>query len=104
MHQDATWYGAKHQPRGLCVRWKPTPPGKRGGAPTIFGPCLLCPKAGRIKTTLGIQVGISPGDVVLDEDPAPLPEYGGGAPSPIFGPFPLGQTAGCIKMPLRMEV
>jgi len=26
MHQDATWYGGRPQPRGLCVRWEPIPP------------------------------------------------------------------------------
>jgi len=26
MHQDATWYGGRPQPRGLCVRWGPSPP------------------------------------------------------------------------------
>ena len=26
MDQDATWYGGRPQPRGLCVRWEPSPP------------------------------------------------------------------------------
>jgi len=26
MDQYATWYGARPQPRGLCVRWGPSPP------------------------------------------------------------------------------
>jgi len=25
MHQDATWYGGRLQPRQLCVRWGPSP-------------------------------------------------------------------------------
>jgi len=25
MDQDATWYGGRPQPRGLCVRWEPSP-------------------------------------------------------------------------------
>jgi len=25
MHQDDTWYGGRPQPRGLCVRWGPSP-------------------------------------------------------------------------------
>ena len=28
MHQDATCYGGMPQPRGLCVRWGPSPPPK----------------------------------------------------------------------------
>ena len=47
MHQDATWYGCRPQPRGLCVRSGPTPFPKRrrspGAEPPIFGPCLLWP-------------------------------------------------------------
>jgi len=31
MHQDATWYGCRPQPRGLCVRWVPSPPAQKGG-------------------------------------------------------------------------
>ena len=43
MHQDTTWYrgyGGRPPPRGLCVRWGPSPPRseKEGG---ILGPCLL---------------------------------------------------------------
>jgi len=56
---------------------------------------------GRIKMKLGMQVGLSPGDFVLDGDPAPL-QKGGRARSPIFGAC--GQTARCIKMPLGVEV
>ena len=52
---------------------------------------------------LVIEVGLSPGDFVLDGDTAP-PQKCGGAPFPIFGPFLLCQMAGCIKMPLGMEV
>jgi len=29
MHQDATWYGGRPQPRGLCIRWGPSPPNFR---------------------------------------------------------------------------
>jgi len=35
---------------------------------------------------LGMEVGLSPGDFVLDEDPVP-PKKGVGASSPIFGKF-----------------
>ena len=53
---------------------------------------------------LGMEVGLSPGDlVVLDGDPAPLLK-GGGAPPQISANFYCGQTAGCITMALGMEV
>ena len=41
---------------------------------------------GRIKTKLGMQVGLGPGHIVLDGDPAPLP---------IFGPYLL-RPNGCM--------
>jgi len=44
MDKDATWYGGRHRPTRLCVRWGPhSPPQKGGGALPIFGPCLLWP-------------------------------------------------------------
>ena len=44
--------------------------------------------AGWINMPLGMEVGLSPGDFVLDGDPAlPSPKMGAGPPSPIFGPF-----------------
>jgi len=51
---------------------------------------------------LGMVVGLGPGHIVLDGDPAPLPKKGG---SPQFSAHVYcGQTAGWIKMPLGMEV
>jgi len=35
---------------------------------------------------LGMEVGLGPGDIVLDRDPAPLPQKGGGALLPNFPP------------------
>jgi len=45
MDQDATWHGARPQPRRLCVRWDPALPSPKGGqSPSpIFGPFLLWP-------------------------------------------------------------
>jgi len=53
---------------------------------------------------LGMEVGLSPGDFVLDGDPA-LPPKKGQSPLPQFSAhFFCDQTAACIKMPLGMEV
>ena len=52
---------------------------------------------------LGMEVGLSPEDIVLDDDPAPLPRKGGRA-SNFLAHFYCGQTAGCIKMPLGMKM
>ena len=40
---------------------------------------------GWIKMKLGMQVGLGPGHIVLDGDPAPPPPKGGGPP--IFGAY-----------------
>ena len=58
--------------------------------------------AGWVKMPLSMEVGLGPGDFVLDGDPAPLPkrcvldedpapppQKGGGPASPIFGTCPL---------------
>jgi len=42
MHQDATWYEGRPQPRQLCVRWDPAPSPKRDRAPN-FCPHLSWP-------------------------------------------------------------
>jgi len=50
---------------------------------------------------LGLQVGLGPGHIVLDGDPAPLPQRG---TAPNFRPISL-RPNGCIdKIPLGMEV
>jgi len=52
---------------------------------------------------LGTQVGLSPGHIVLDGDPAPPPKIKGHSPQ-FLAHVRGGQTAGWIKMPLGMEV
>jgi len=88
MHQHATWYGCRPQPRGLCVRWRPSPRPQNGAEPSPqFLAHVYCGQtAGWIKMPLGTKVGLCPGDSVLGGDPAPSAQRGG-APSPIFGPF-----------------
>ena len=43
---------------------------------------------------LGMQVGLDPGHIVLDGDPAPPPPKGH-SPHPVFGPYLL-QLKGCM--------
>jgi len=50
---------------------------------------------------LGIEVGLGPGHIVLDGDPAPLK---GAQPLQFSAHVYYGQTAGWIKMPLGTEV
>jgi len=50
---------------------------------------------------LGVQIGLGPGHIMLDGDPAP-PKW---AQLPNFSAhICCGQMAGWIKMPLRMQV
>jgi len=51
-----------------------------------------------------MEVGLGPGHIVLHGDPAPLPQKGADPPHQFSAHFYCGQTAGCIKMPLGMEV
>ena len=58
---------------------------------------------GRIKTKFGMQVGLILGHIVLDGNPAPLPQRGT-APTQYSGHICCGQMAAWIKMPLGMEL
>jgi len=54
-----------------------------------------------IKMPLGTMVGLGPGNIVLDADPALPKEH---SPPHFATHVCCGQTAGCIKMPLGTEV
>jgi len=52
-----------------------TRPQKGGGAPQIFGHVYCGQMDGWIKMVLDVEICLSPGDFVLDEDPVrPLPK------------------------------
>jgi len=66
----------------------PAPPPQRGGAsPPIFGHICCSQIAGWIKMPLGMEVGISPGDFVLDGDPALPSRKWEQSPLPNFRPI-----------------
>ena len=52
----------------------------------------------------GMEVDLSPGDFVLDGDPATTPLKGHSSPPQFSANFRCGQTAEWTKMPLGMEV
>jgi len=52
---------------------------------------------------LGMEVGLRPGHIVLDGDPAPALQKRGHSPRFLTHIY-CGQTAGWINMPLGMEV
>ena len=74
MDQHATRHRARPRPRRLCVRWgSRSPSPKRGRSLLQFSAHVYCGQtAGRIKMVLGMEIGLSPGDFVLDGDPDPL--------------------------------
>jgi len=57
---------------------------------------------GWIKTKLSTQVGLGPGHIVIDGDPAPPPQKK--EQSQFLAHFYCGQTVLCINMPLGTEV
>jgi len=78
--------------------WTQLPSPKKGDNPLQFSAHVQCGQtAGCIKIPLGTKVGLGPGYIVLDGDPAPpLP---GGSPQ-FSAHICCSQTAGWIKMPL----
>ena len=71
MDQDGTWRGGGPWFRPHCVKWEPSSPPPKSGHSPQFSAHLYCGQtAGCIKMPLGMQVGLSAGDFVLDGDPA----------------------------------
>ena len=73
MDQDGTCHGGRPWSSPHCARWgQSSPPQKRGQSPPPnFRPISLCPNGWLcIKMPLGMEVGLSPGEFVLDGDPA----------------------------------
>ena len=102
MHQDATWYGGRPQPRRLCVSWGPSPLPKKGRSPQFSAHVYCGHTAAWIKLLLGTEVPLGLRDIVLDKDPAAPPPKGH---SPKFSAnVRCGQTAGWTKMSLGMQV
>jgi len=65
----------------------PLPLQKGGGAPKFSAHVYCGQTTGWMKLVLGMELGLSPGDFVLDGDLALPPNKGAEPPSPIFGPF-----------------
>jgi len=105
MHQDATWSGCRPQPRGLCVRWRPSPPSPKGGGafPPIFGPCLSWPNGWMHQDATWYEVRPQPRRLCVRWGPSPLPQKGRRS-TQFSAHVYCGQTAAWIKMPLGMEV
>jgi len=74
----------------------------RGQIPQFLTHVYCSQTVGWIKMALGTEVGLGPGDIVLDGDPAP-PEKGHSSTQFLAHVY-CGQTAGFIKMPLGTAV
>jgi len=66
--------------------------------PVCLSVTLVCcgQTAGSIRMPLGMEVGLGPGDIGLDGDPAPPPPWKGAQHPPFFGPCLLWPN-GCIN-------
>jgi len=72
MDQDETWYGGRPRPRPHCVRWGTSSPTERSTATFHFSAhAYYNQTTGWIRIPFGTEVGLGPGDIVLDGDPAP---------------------------------
>jgi len=73
MHQDATWYGGRPPPRRHGDPASPSPQ-KRSHTPSLRPMSIVVKRMdASARMPLGTEVGLSPGDIVLDGDPAPPP-------------------------------
>jgi len=86
MDQDGTWHAGRPRPWSHCVRWGPSSPSPKGQSHQFLAHICCCQMAGWIKMVLGMEVGLNPGDFVLDGY-QPLSLKRGGEPFPVFGPF-----------------
>jgi len=92
MDKDGTWHGGGPRSRPHCARWGPSSPPKRGHNPQFSAHVYCDQTSGWIKVPLGMEVGLGPGDIVLDRQTSPPPKK---AHPPIFGPCLLWPN-GCM--------
>jgi len=98
MHQDATWYGGRPQPRRLCVRWRPSPLLPNGAEPhPIFGPRLFRPNGCMDQDATWYGAGLGLRDIVFDVDPATPRKNGHTYPTQFLAHVYCGQMAGWIN-------
>jgi len=86
MDQDETWHEGRPRPRPHCVRWGPSSPQKGHSSPQFWAHICCCQTVGCLKMPLGTKVGLGPGHIVVDGDPAlhPKREH---SPFPNFRPM-----------------
>ena len=83
----------------------PFPKEQQSSRPPQFSAHFYCGQtAGCIRMPLGMEVGLSPGNFVLDGDPAPPPNKRGHSPKQFSAHAYCDQTSVCIRIPLGTEV
>jgi len=125
--QDETWHAGRPRPWPHCVRWGPSSPSPKGHSPPIFGPYLLRPNGCMDQDATRRGARPRPRRLLwpngwMDQDgtwhgywpqsrrlcvgwrPSHPPPKGAEPPPQFSAHFCCGQMAGCIKMPLGMEV
>jgi len=103
MHQDATWYawyGGRPHPRDFVLDGDPAPLPKKG---RIFGPCPLWPNGWMDQDGTWHRGRRWSRPHCARWGPSPPPQKRGQSPQ-FSAHLYCGQTAGCIKMQLGMEV
>jgi len=75
MDQDGSWRGGGLGPGHIVLDRDPAPLPKRGQSPQFSAHVYCGQTAGWIKMPVGMEVGLDPGDSVLDGDSAP-PKWG----------------------------
>jgi len=104
MHKDKTWHAGRPRPRTYCVRWGPIPSPKGTQRLPILGPYLLWPNGWMDQDGTLHGGRPQPRRLCVRWGPTTLPKRGA-EPFPQFSAhFYCGQTVGCIKMPLGMEL
>jgi len=76
MDQDEACCAGRPQPWPHCVIWGPSSPSPKGHSLQFSAHVCCGQMAGWIKMALGMEVGLGPGHIVLDGDPASLPKKG----------------------------
>jgi len=81
MDQDETWHAGRPRPGHIVLDGEPVPLPQMGTAPQFSAHICCGQMAGWIKMPHGMNVGLSPGDFVLDGIPAlPSPKIGAEPP------------------------
>jgi len=102
----------RYRPRPHCARWGSSFPSPKGTqSPNLhpqFAVHICCGQmSGWFKMLLGTEVDLSPGHIVLDGDPSPLPPAKEAQQPPLFGPCllwprsPISATADLLSLVLH---